>query len=198
MHREGHAHAYNTYASPQGCSSTLESKVELIYGYYIYYLLIPTLILSHIYSVLYPIVALLITTIIEGEIVSIDKGLFLPYSLTLIYIIVIVLWIMVGIKSYNYYVWTMYLFPNSIDNDCGWNLSKGTEYGVHCHLLNTIQNEYDLRCRLIFFNHKRRQIVAQVVGFDVSGIVLSYLTHCKFELDKMLNSIDDDMVRYIN
>ena len=186
---------------PDTCA-LFESIVELVYVYYVSYLLIPTLILSHIYSVLYPIISLI--TIIKCEIVandfrshSIDNGLFLPCSLTMIYIVIIILWIIFVIKSFNYYFWTMFLFPNSIENDC-WDLSKGTEYGIHCHLLNTIQGEYDRRCRLIFLNHKRRQILAQVLDFDCAAIVVSFLPKCKFELDKMLDSIDATMVRHIN
>ena len=134
-------------------------------------------LLSRLFSMFFPIIA-----IIYFDIKISDIEL-LQWILTSIYFVLIISWIIAAINCIKFYHWTSHLFPNRNGRDLsqGWQGVINEPHDFQFRRLNLIQTFYNKRCNEKYLEILRKEIVIDILGKDIGGLIISYWAPFEFQ-----------------
>ena len=150
---------------------------RLVYVYFLCWIVFPLFCLSRIFSMFFPIIAIIYW---DFDVKDIQL---LQWLLTIVYGILVICWIISFVRCMDFYYWTTHLFPGDRSgqvtdiNERRWNLIR----------LNLMQKYYDKWVNQVFIEKERIKMVIEILGTDIGGLIVSFWPkfHLKQVLDQM-------------
>ena len=177
----------NRYGSSWYCLYVCFRRMVVIYSYFILYVFLPLFLLSRLFSMLFPFISIINILYLNDDYNNIESVQLLQWILTVSYMILIVLWIISAIRCLYYYHWTSHVVPNGHYWDAvPFGAAKYFYVKQYCRL-NLMQKFYNTRLNEKFLERKRKEIVIEILGKDIGGVIVSYWP--KFELKPWLQQL---------
>ena len=162
------------------CKGLCTALGTFVYTHFMFHIVLPLFILSRLFSMFYPIISLFY---LNFDVKSVQL---LQWLLTIIYVILLLFWMIAFIKCMKFYHWTNHLFPGNTNS--AWEDSSWKEYSLK--RLNIMQKYYDMRNDNVFMDKKRREMVIDILGKDIGGLIVSYWP--KYDFEKSLKKYKEE------
>ena len=162
------------------CKDTVVNALVAFYVFFMVYILLPLFVISRLFSMWFPIISLIYFGFDSNSVQL------LQLTLTMIYAVLVIVWIISAIECYKFYYWTTHLFP-SFKNG---NFSLKYVLQKQISQLMRMQQYYDERCDQVFLDVKRKQVVIEILGRDIGGLVISFWPH--FDLKEAMQTWDQE------
>ena len=108
----------------------------------------------------------------------------LQWLLTIAYGVIVVWWTIAFVKCMKFYHWTTHLFPGNGQ----WSWEGSDRRGLSLKRLDLIQKYYDQRNDAMFMDKQRVEMVIDILGKDIGGLIVSYWP--KFDLQRALDKYE--------
>ena len=160
---------------PCKCCFVFYQMTEFAYVYFMLYVFLPIFVLSRLFSIFFPLIAVIYFNF------DFESIQLLQWILTILYAIFVGAWIIAAIRCFYFYHWTIRLFPG-----LAWWSPSRRQKG-----LNLMQKYYNHRLTDKFMYDKRRTVVIEILGKDIGGLVVSFWP--KFEFKQWLTQLENDL-----
>ena len=151
--------------------------VKFVYVYLMLYVFLPVFILSRLFSIFFPLIAVVYFNF------DIESIQLLQWILTGLYAIFMGAWVIAAIRCFYFYHWTIRLFPGLNS----WYHSSTTKQQG----LNLMQKYYNRRLNDKFIYDQGRKIVIEILGKDIGRLVVSFWP--KFEFMEWLKELQQEI-----
>ena len=157
-------------------------KCCLVYCYFILYVFIPLFVLSRLFSIFFPLIALIYFNF------DIESIQLLQWILTILYVVFMTAWIISAIRCFYFYHWTIRFFPGLSYWDPG---DDRRDISRNKRRLNLMQKYYNHRLNDKFVYNEGRKVVIEILGKDIGSLVVSFWP--KFEFQQWLNDLKSEL-----
>ena len=162
------------------CFKVLRDAFLLFYCCFMLYIFFPLFLISRIFSMCFPLISIIY---FRFNIESIEL---LQWLLTICYVIFIFAWIIAVVRCLDYYHWTMHVLPYYSWGAFHYGSSK-EEINYQLNRLNIMQKFYFMRLDEKFLYSKRKQVVIEILGKDIGGLIVSFWP--KFDMKQWLDQL---------
>ena len=153
----------------------------VFWGYFMLYIFFPLFLLSRLFSMLFPLMAIIYFNF------DIESIQLLQWILTISYTILIISWIISAIRCFDYYHWTSHLIPGGVFWKAVRYNARKNDFIHQYNRLNLMQKYYDIRLNEKFLDSERRNVVIEMLGRDIGGLIVSFWP--QFEMKQWLDEL---------
>ena len=144
---------------------------RIIYMYFMTYVGLPLFFLSRLFSMFFPVISMVY---LQFDLKSVSL---LQLVFTVTYGVLIFWWIIALVKCMQFYYWSTHLFPG--DESMSWKMAYNIKFNLR--RLNLMQKYYNLRNDAVFVEPKRIEMVINILGKDIGGLVVSFWPKIQFK-----------------
>ena len=148
----------------------------LFWVYFLLYAYFPLFILSHIFSMFFPLMSIIYFNF------NIESIELLQLILTIVYLTFMFCWIISAIRCVSFYHWTTHLMPGGAWWQAISDRMSQQDINLQLKRFNVMQQCYNQRLNEKYLQQKRKDIVIEILGKDIGGLIISYWPEFDFQV----------------